>query len=210
MKKKLKWVLLAIAVLMITIYLCNYIVTKNAVNKTFSEIKKVPEYKVGLVLGTAKYLKNGQVNLYYTYRVEAAEKLFKEHKVAFLIISGDNGTKAYDEPTEFKKDLIAKGIPEEKIYLDYAGFRTLDSVVRVKEIFGQDAVLIISQKFHNERAIYLAEQNGIKAMGFNAKDVYGNYGIKVTLREYLARVKLFIDILFKTQPKFLGEKIIIE
>ena len=94
-----------------------------------------------------------------------------------------------------------------KIFLDYAGFRTLDSVVRVKKVFGQTSITIISQQFHNERAIYLANHFGIKAIGFNAKDVSGRYGLKVQLREYLARVKVFVDIMLNIQPKFLGKPI---
>ena len=109
-----------------------------------------------------------------------------------------------------KKDLIAGGIPPEKIFLDYAGFRTLDSMVRAKEVFGLERVTVISQKFHNERAIYLAEKKGLTAIGFNANDVSGNSGIKIQLREYLARVKVFVDLIFNTQPKFFGEKIKIE
>ncbi len=123
------------------------------------------------------------------------------------MVSGDNGNKDYDEPTDFKEELIKRGIPKDKIFLDYAGFRTLDSVIRSKEIFGQKSITIISQEFHNERAIYLAHKSGIKAIGFNANDVSGKYGIRVQIREYLARTKVFIDILFDVKPKFLGEKI---
>lgn len=97
---------------------------------------------------------------------------------------------------------LKNGIPENKIFLDYAGFRTLDSVVRSKVIFGQESITIISQQFHNKRAIYLAYKNGITAIGFNAKDVSVRYGLKVKIREYLARTKVFIDILFRVKPKF--------
>ncbi len=110
-----------------------------------------------------------------------------------------------------KNDLIAKGVPEDRIFEDFAGFRTLDSVVRAKEIFGQDDITIISQKWHNERAIYLAEANDINAIGFNAKGVKITYrfGLKTRIREYFARVKVFIDLIIGKEPKFLGKKIII-
>ncbi len=121
------------------------------------------------MLGTVKLLASGRVNLFYLYRINAAVKLYKSGKINFILVSGDNGNKGYDEPTDFKKDLIKRGIPADKIFLDYAGFRTLDSVIRAKEIFGIKLVTIISQKFHNERAIYLAEQNGINAIAYNAK-----------------------------------------
>ena len=110
----------------------------------------------------------------------------------------------------FKNELLKKGIPENKIYLDYGGLRTLDSVVRLKEIFGQNTVTMISQEFHNERAIYLAEHFGIKAIGFNAEDVTNRLGFKTQIREYFARVKVFVDIIFNLEPKFLGEKIEIQ
>lgn len=102
---------------------------------------------------------------------------------------------------------MAQGIPESRIFLDYAGFRTLDSVVRAKEIFGQDRFTVISQKFHNERAVYLARHYDIEAIGFNAQDVSVNNGFKTRIREWLARVKVFVDLLTNKQPKFLGEQI---
>ena len=123
------------------------------------------------------------------------------------MVSGDNGSLYYNEPNVFKKDLIKGGIPAENIFLDYAGFRTLDSMVRAKAIFGLDNVTVISQKFHNERAIYLAEKKGLHAIGFNADGISLHQGLKVQLREYFARVKVFIDLALNTQPKFLGEKI---
>ena len=190
-----------------SIILSNKLIQKNASEKTFSETKNIPKNKVGLILGTSKKLRNGRINLYYKYRLDAAVKLYNAGKIEYIVISGDNGSKNYDEPTDFKNDLIKYGIPENKIFLDYAGFRTLDSVVRIKEIFNQSSITIISQQFHNERAIYLAEHFDIKAIGFNAKTISGKYGLKVQLREYLARVKVFVDILFKVEPKFLGKKI---
>ena len=130
-------------------------------------------------------------------------------KIKYIIVSGDNSTKEYNEPFNMQKDLIEKGVNSEDIFLDYAGFRTLDSVIRSKEIFGQKNITIISQKFHNERAIFIAKSKDIQAVGFNAKDVSLKYGLKTRLREYLARVKMVMDIALNKQPKFLGEKIII-
>ena len=187
--------------------ICNTIVIHNAEGKTFSKIKKIPKNKVGLVLGASKYTNGNRINLYYKYRLEAAEKLYKAGKIEFILISGDNSRKDYDEPSDFKTDLIAKGIPENKIFLDYAGFRTLDSMIRAKEIFSLTECTIISQKFHNERAIYLAKKNGINAVAYNAKNINGHYGLKTNLREHLAKTKAVIDIVFNVQPKFLGEKI---
>ena len=205
--KKLILLFVIIASAFLTVLLCNYQIISNARNKTFSDVTKIKKNKVGLVLGTAKTLKDGKINLYFQYRIDATVELFKNGKIDFVLISGDNGNKNYDEPTDFKNELIKRGIPENRIYLDYAGFRTLDSVVRAKKIFGQNSITIISQKFHNERAIYLAEHFGIRAVGFNAKDITSKYGIKTKIREYFARTKVFLDILFGVQPKFLGKKV---
>lgn len=205
--KHLKRLTLIIALGIALVLLINYKISHQAKNHIYSTVSDIPENKVGLLLGTIKYLSNGNVNLYYTYRIEATVALYKAGKIEFVLVSGDNSRKSYDEPTAFKDDLIAQGIPEENIFLDYAGFRTLDSVIRAKHIFGQDSVTIISQQFHNERALYLAKYNKINAIAFNAKDVQGRYGLKVRLREYLARSKAALDVLCNTQPKFLGKPI---
>ena len=207
MIKKLKRLLVIGIVIVFGLMLNNKMVSYQAEDYIYDSVEDIPKNKVGLLLGTIKFLSNGNVNLYYTYRINATVALYNAKKIDFVLISGDNGNKNYDEPTTFKEDLIAKGIPEENIFLDYAGFRTLDSVIRAKKVFGQDAITIISQQFHNERAIYLAKHNDIKAIAFNAKDVSGRYGIKVQLREYLARAKASIDLLFNVAPKFLGDKI---
>ena len=207
MFKKLKMLIFIAGVVLLGLILTNKMVSYQSEDYVYDAVENIPKNKVGLLLGTIKYLSNGNINLYYKYRIDATVALYKAKKIEFVLISGDNGSKNYDEPTTFKNDLIAKGIPEHKIFLDYAGFRTLDSVIRAKAIFGQDSVTIISQQFHNERAIYLAQHNDIKAVAFNAKDVSGRYGLKVQLREYLARAKASLDVLFNVKPKFLGDKI---
>ncbi len=172
---------------------------------TYDDMDSIPKNNVGLVLGASKLAPSGNINLFYKHRVDAAVALYKAGKIDYILVSGDNGRKDYDEPTDFKNDLIAKGIPAEHIFLDYAGFRTLDSIVRTKKIFGQNSMTIISQKFHNERAIYIAQHYDIDAVAYNAKDVY-----KTPPREYLARAKARLDLLFNVTPKFLGDKIAIK
>lgn len=186
---------------------CDNIIENAAKDRTYWNLKEVPKNKVGLVLGTSNRLVGGGSNPYYTNRIKATLELYKAGKIDYVLVSGDNSTLYYNEPTVFKRDLVQGGIPSEKIYLDYAGFRTLDSMVRAKYIFGLDSVTIISQKFHNERAIYLAEQKGLYAIGYNAEDLSIKQGLKVRIREYFARVKVFIDLALNTQPKFYGEKI---
>ena len=192
---------------LLVVVISNFTIEISAKGKTFNDPAVIPKNKVGLVLGTSRMLVEGGVNPYYAHRINATIKLYKAGKIEYVLVSGDNGSIYYNEPTTIKKDLVKRGIPGEKIFLDYAGFRTLDSMVRAKFIFGLDSVTVISQQFHNERAIYLAEKKGLMAIGFNAKGISGKEGIKVQFREYFARVKVFIDLLLNTQPRFYGEKI---
>lgn len=192
---------------LLIILLCDAIISNAAAGKTFFSTSEISKNRVGLVLGTSKKLIGGLPNPYYTFRIEATVELYQASKIDFVLVSGDNSTYYYNEPITIKRDLVAKGIPSEKIFLDYAGFRTLDSMVRAKEVFGLDSITVISQEFHNQRAIYLAEKKGLMAIGFNAKDISGTQGMKVQLREYLARVKVFVDLLFNTKPKFYGERV---
>lgn len=203
--KKLKIALLIIVVISIGVVSTYHWMSFKTRHQVYDSVNAIPKNKVGLLLGTGKYAASGNINLFYKYRIDAVVKLYKAEKIEYILVSGDNSRKDYDEPTDFKKDLIAQGIPEDRIFLDYAGFRTLDSVVRAKEIFGQTSITIISQKFHNQRAIYIAKQYSIDAVGFNAKDVYNSH-----FREYLARSKASLDLVFNVQPKFLGEKIVIK
>lgn len=199
--------LLAMPVLLL-VFGCEWWIAKTAEGRCFQEVEAVPEAPVAVVLGTAARVADGRANLFFLPRMETAAALFKAGKVKALIVSGDNGTQHYDEPTEMKRVLVQLGIPESRIVCDYAGFRTLDSVVRAKEVFGQQRVIFVSQRFHNARAIYLAKALGIEAWGLNATDVPVKLSVKTFLREKLACVKAMLDVnVLGTQPKFLGEKV---
>ncbi len=176
-------------------------------NKIYSRAKDMPKQKVALLLGTAKYIKRGKINYFYKYRIDAAKKLYKAGKIEAILVSGDNATRYYNEPKRMYKDLINAGIPKAKIYLDFAGFRTLDSIKRAQKIFGLKRFVIISQKFHLERAIFLAKATGANAIGFEAKSLDNTVAsAKMRAREYLARVKAFLDVyILHTTPKFFGK-----
>jgi SanA protein len=209
LKKKIFYFLagLLISIALFTLY-CNLQVRYTSTPYLFQDASLTPHNKVGLVLGTSKRLSNSLPNQYFYNRINAAVELYQADKIDRIIISGDNSTRYYNEPKDMKEALMEKGIPENVIYLDYAGFRTFDSVIRCKEIFGQDQITIISQKFHNARAVFIARHHQIEAIGYNADDVNKAAGFKTNLREILARVKLFIDLfVINQQPKFLGEKI---
>jgi SanA protein len=198
-----------ITILIITIW-SNHTIKEASKKYITDNIDNVETSKVGLLLGTSKLLKGGYKNEYFYNRIDAAVELYKKGKIQNVLISGDHGTQYYNEPLDMKKELMKNGIPDSVIYLDYAGFRTLDAVVRANAIFGQSSFLIISQKFHNERAVFLAQKNGLNAYGYNAKDVSYVYGFSTNRREYFARVKVFLDLFFGVKPKFLGEKIVIK
>lgn len=192
------------------VFWANFKIESETEDNVTSELSKLPNEKVGLLLGTSKTLANGNPNPYFFNRIKAAVELYNSGKIKDIIVSGDNSKKHYDEPEDMKNELIKAGIPEDRIYEDFAGFRTLDSVVRAKEIFGQNSYIIISQQFHNERAVFLAQKNGIEAFGYNAKDVNKYAGFKTNVREKLARAKVFWDFLFGVEPKFGGDKILIK
>jgi len=182
---------------------------KEAKPYIYTSVQKIPAKKAALVLGCSKHLKSGHINYFYKYRIESAVKLFKANKVKAIIVSGDNGNKNYDEPTQMHDDLVKAGIPSKYIQLDYAGFRTLDSIVRAKAIFDLEDYIIVSQRFHLERAIYIAHAKEHKVLGFVAKDFSNTIWAKrMGRRELLARVKAFLDLhVFGVEPKFYGEKV---
>ncbi len=185
----------------------NYYIHLHSKDLMYNTVSEVPYNTVGLLLGTSKYTRNGTLNLYYKYRLNAAYRLYQSGKISRILVSGDNSTKDYDEPSTFRDDLMALGVPKQHIFLDYAGFRTLDSMVRAQQVFGIDRCTIISQAFHNKRALLLAQHFTINAVAFNAKAVPNTYGFKTQLRSYLARAKATLDILCHVQPKFLGQKL---
>lgn len=181
-------------------------VSYQASDQVYMSQAEVENFDVAVVLGTSKYL--GRVlNEYYTQRIDAAIALYQEGKVANFLLSGDNAHRSYNEPWTMKRDLLKAGIPDDKIFLDYAGFRTLDSVVRAKEIFDTDDFLIISQKFHCERALFIANFHDINAKCIAVPGPTSHSGIKVRVREVFARAKAVLDLyITNARPKFLGPK----
>lgn len=172
--------------------------------RLYDEAGKVPAQAVGLVFGTTDKIGNRD-NLYFNYRIDAAVELWEAEKVRCFIVSGDNREKYYNEPDKMRAALVERGVPAEVIVRDFAGLRTLDTVVRAKKIFRAPSVVLVSQQFHNERAAYIARANGLAFVGYNAKDVETSGGTKTRLREVLARVKMWLDVrILKTPPRHLG------
>ncbi len=188
----------------VLVFGCQFLVTRAASGRLYDKAAEVPGPRVALLLGCSKTLGGGWPNPFFTGRIEAAALLFKAGKIKAFIVSGDNHRHGYDEPTDMKEALVEAGVPEAKIVCDYAGFRTLDSIARARKVFGQDQIMIISQRFHNERALYLARGFGIDAIAFNARDVRFESAMKTYIREVFARVKAVVDMHLHTQPKFYG------
>lgn len=211
-RKVIKWsivsfVIFALFVIGILVY-ANWEIPRSTRGYVYDNTNDIPKQKTALVLGASKYIRGGYPNPYFTYRIQAAKALYDAGKVEAFVMSGDNGHETYNEPEDMKDALVKLGVADSIIYLDYAGFRTLDSVVRMKEIFGQDSFIVVSQRFHNERAVFLAQHYGLTVYGYNAKDVgLGRVSYKTILREKFARVKVFLDILLNKQPRFLGEPV---
>lgn len=176
-------------------------IARDTKHRVYHDAEAIPPRKVGLVLGCAR-------NIYFYHRVNAAHDLFKQGKIQHILVSGDNHIATYDEATAMKDALIQRGIPAKRIVCDYAGFSTMDSVMRAKHIFGQTDITIISQEFHIRRALFIAKRKGLNAVGYCAEDVETSIGAPTILREAFARVKTILDIyILHRKPRFLGEPV---
>ena len=204
-RKIIIWSLIIVGVLIAITAMCDILVSKNASEKIYDDADSVPHRNVGLILGTSPISTwNGRRNYYFTHRIKAGADLYKAGKVDWLVVSGGdyrNTENGYDEPVAMRDSLIKQGVDSARIVLDYDGTRTLNSIAKIHDIYSQDSIIIISQKYHNERALYQAKHLGIDAIGYNAKTPrrkrswWRNRG-----REVLARVKLFLDITQGVHP----------
>jgi SanA protein len=179
--------------------------TRSAV---FTKITALPDKDVALVLGTGQFLRSRRVNPHFRGRIYAAAALYHAGKVKHLLLSGDNHVAGYDEPTHMKEALGALGVPESAMTLDYAGFRTLDSVVRARKVFGQSSVTIVTDDFHAARAVFLARHSDVDAVAFCSARISAQFSARTRLREVAARVKAALDVyVLHTGPHFLGEPV---
>jgi SanA protein len=206
-KKIRRWVLIGAVCFILTILSCNIWVVQSTQSRVFTDFSKIPHSKVALVLGTSSRLVDGNPNPFFVNRMARAAELFHLKKIDHLILSGDNRTKYYNEPEKMKGALLALGVPDSIITLDFAGVRTFDSIVRSKEIFGQDSIVIITQTFHSYRALFISDRVNVHAFAAVANEPQSEKGVLVYLREYFARTKAVMDFyLLETVPKHLGKK----
>lgn len=192
--------------LLTIVVICNVWIYTSTHERVVHDASKLPVAKVAMVLGTSPNTVSGGVNPYFASRMESAAFLYTSGKVSHILVSGDNGTPYYNEPEKMKKALMKIGVPEEAITLDYAGFRTLDSIIRCKKVFGLNDIIIVTQPFHSYRALFISDYYEMNATAFVAP-ASSSGQLKVILREYLARTLAVWDLyVIHKDPKFLGEK----
>ncbi len=207
MKRISRFALVLAFLFLVAVTVPSWIVGHAAEGRCFDSVTDIPARRVGVVLGTSKYIPGGGPNQHYRNRMDGAAKLFHAGKVEYLLLSGDNSTKEYNEPAMMRKDLIERGVPEDRLVPDYAGVRTLDSVVRAGEVFGLREFTVISQRFHNERAIYIARHRDLDVIGFDAEDVSFWHRVRSMIRERFARIQAVLDVTnLNRQPRFSGER----
>ncbi len=207
MKRTLRVGSIAFLIVLVIVVASNLWVVRSTKSLVLTDYKLLPDSGVALVLGTSHRLVNGSPNPFFHNRMATAAELYKEGKIVHFIVSGDNRTKYYNEPIEMQKALIRLGVPAEAITLDYAGLRTLDSIVRCKEIFGQTNITIITQPFHSYRALFISRYYHVDAVALVANEPNQEDALRVYVREYLARTKAILDLyILGTSPRHLGDK----
>lgn len=198
------WSLVAIG---LVIVLSNIRVLTAARGRIFANVSAINRCDVALVLGTSPHVGNF-ANPFFEGRMDAAAMLWRAGKVRHFLLSGDNSRKGYDEPTAMKTALLSRAVPADAMTLDYAGFRTLDSMVRAREVFGLSQLIVVSDGWHLPRALYLASTAGLDATGFSSAEVPWKWSMRTRIREWFSRVKAVADIwLLRTKPKFLGQRV---
>lgn len=209
MKKLLLLIELGVLFPLVLLFVTNQIINTSTQKHLYDTLDQLPENRVGLVLGTSPRIRDGRANPYFSNRMEAAADLYHNNKVEYLIVSGDNRTRYYNEPEYMRQALIELGVPSSSIFPDHAGIRTYESVMRAREVFGQTDITIISQRFHNQRAVYIARQKGINAVAFNAEDVHQEMNDRTRIREWFAKSKVFWDLFLRKEANYKGESVVI-
>ena len=202
------WGLLLLSLALLVPAGCYFWISWSSRAYLYDSVQEIPARQVALVLGTAKYTTDGRVNLYYRARIDAAAALYRGGKAQFFIVSGDNRSLSYNEPAQMRADLVAAGIPADRIQPDYAGLRTLDSVLRADKVFRLQDYIIVSQPFHNARAVFLARHHGQAVIALNAADpMQLRYRLKTQVREVGARLRAVWDVLSGKEARHYGDPI---
>jgi SanA protein len=201
-----RWLALAVFAVGMVVLLTNRWVLNSTDSYIYHDWALLPDNDTGVVLGTSPYSRSGETNSEFNGRIQAAAELYKFGKVKHLIVSGANPDSTYNEPRAMLRELIKAGVPESAVTMDFAGFRTYDSVVRAHAIFGLRRFTIVTQRYHAYRAVFIGKKRGLSVVAYVARARSdGAYGLRNPPREIFARVKAVYDVFFDTQPRFLGE-----
>ena len=202
-----RWLTSGFIIFALVVLLANRWVINSTDAYIYKDWALMPDAEIGVVLGTSKYMENGQPSPEFRGRIQAAAELYKNGKLKHLIVSGANPDQSYNEPRAMRRELVKLGVPETAITMDFAGFRTLDSIVRAEAVFGLRSFTIVTQRYHSYRAVFIGRKLGLKVVAYIAPATSdGGYGSRNPPREVFARVKAVLDIfLLSTEPKFLGE-----
>jgi SanA protein len=202
-----RWLLLGFAAFVLLVLLSNRWVINSTDAYVFEDWSLIPANEVGIVLGTSAYTKSGALSADFRGRIDAAAQLYELGKVRHLVVSGANPDSTYNEPRRMWQELVKKGVPASAITMDFAGYRTLDSVSRAKAVFGLERFTLVTQKYHTYRAVFIGRKMGLDAIAYVAPGTEFRH----PTREVFARVKAVLDLfLLRTTPKFLGEPVDIE
>ena len=196
MKKLLIFVMIMIAIGLFVVIACQIVVKHSAKGRMYNDVKEIPHREIGLLLGTNPLGRSGRPNQFYLRRIDATVAMYEAGKVDRIIISGARRGDAYDETAAMREALVDRGVPDSILVLDGEGFRTIASIKRAKEVFGADSLTIISQQFHNERALFMAQHNGMDAIAYNAANTSSRrWKVIMMGRECLARVKAVFEVM---------------
>lgn len=208
-RKILRWTGIGIVLAISSLITVNQVVLSSTASRIYTSTDLVPSRPVALVLGTSPTVA-GRKNLFFERRMDAAALLYRSGKVKAILVSGDNGSVYYDEPGAMQKALVQRGVPTSAITQDHAGFRTLDSVLRAKRVFGVKEVTLVTDDFHLPRALYIARHEGLDAVGFQTKPLPPSVSPKTYVREVGSRALMFVDLyVLNREPKFGGPPIAI-
>ncbi len=200
-----RWAVGLLFLVLVFVAATNFAVLRAGRGRILFQVDAVPARDVAIVLGTSPKIRGQWPNPFFESRLDAAAKLWHAHKVRHFILSGDNSRESYDEPTAMREALVKRGVPAEATTLDFAGFRTLDTMARAHAVFGQRSVIIITDDFHLPRSLFLAEAHGLDAVGFGGEPVPFRWSKKTRAREIISRSMAWVDIyVLHTQPKFFG------
>ena len=195
MKKFLVFITIMIVICLLIVIACQIVVKHSAKGRLYDDVDEIPHREVGLLLGTNPLGRSGRPNQFFFRRIDATVAMYEAGKVDRIIISGARRGDEYDEPEAMREALVNRGVPDSILILDGEGFRTIASIKWAKEVFGADTLTIISQQFHNERALFLAQHFGMDTVAYNAANTSSRkWRIIMMGRECLSRVKAVAEV----------------